>query len=309
MQRMNIENQQGILYKEHVQRYQFIKPLLKGSVLDVACGVGYGSQIIIDSIDNYKGIDYSLDAIKDAKKFYKVANVNFVQGDILNINEEDESFDRVISFETLEHVSEPEKALREIVRVLKKDGLFMGSVPTQEYDEICEKVYGQNPYHITRFTFTKIKELLSSYFEHLEFYINELLVCNFFTKYMHSEESKYSLREKTNKMYGSIVFVASNDQKLFQNEIEKIKNCAYSMEALVEYDRSKEVPLRETITAQQKLIDERDLYIKELLKERKRIIDNYEKKVAEAIEAIKSQDKLVEERDRYIKELESKLNG
>ena len=59
----------------------------------------------------------------------------------------------------------------------------------------------------------------------------------------------------------------------------------------------------------EKMIQERDQYIQELLRERQEIIENYEQKMTEAVQAIKSQDKLVDERDRYIKELERKLNG
>jgi len=313
MERMSIENQKGVLYKEHIQRYNFIKPLLSGQVLDIACGVGYGSEVIADAVDQYLGIDFSEDAIKDAKKYYESdKKVIFQQGDIQNIKIEENSFDNVISFETLEHLHEPDKALQEIRRVLKNDGLFVGSVPSKEYDDICENVYGKNPYHVTRFSIERLQEILASQFQYTELFVNELIICNSFRSVADLSATTITTsmeKSSDNTVYGSFIFIACNDKERFFEAKKQMKDYLFSLMRLVEYDKEKEVPLRKTISDQEKIIHERDQYIQELLQERQEIIENYEQKMAEAIQAMKSQDKLVEERDRYIKELERKLNG
>jgi len=101
---MSVENQKGILYFEHTQRYQFIKPLVSGDMLDIACGIGYGSKILYNEIDSYKGVDFSAEAISDAIKYNQREKINFFQGDICAIDFHDSQFDTISSFETLEHI-------------------------------------------------------------------------------------------------------------------------------------------------------------------------------------------------------------
>ena len=52
-----------------------------------------------------------------------------VIGSIMNLPFDDESFDCILCLETLEHVEDPLKAMREIYRVLKSGGKFIGSAP------------------------------------------------------------------------------------------------------------------------------------------------------------------------------------
>jgi len=59
--------------------------------------------------------------------------------DVMNLSFEDESFDRVLSFDVLEHVPDPDHAFREVFRVLSRDGVFLFSVPfsaSSKTDEI-----------------------------------------------------------------------------------------------------------------------------------------------------------------------------
>jgi len=286
---MSIEKQQGILYQEHKQRYEFIKPLLHGNVLDIACGTGYGAQIIDDTINRYYGVDFSQDAIDDANKYNKLEKNEFSQGSIVSIDFKDQKFDIVISFETLEHIEDYNKALSEILRVLKSTGTFVGSVPSKEFDDKCEDVYGKNPYHITRFNFEKIQNLLSKNFKYVEFFSNELVLCNIF-QYISSSENKTLLNKlDDNLIYGSIIFIAANEELFFKNQIQKLQPIIRPLTSLVEYDEEKIIPLM-------KQLRERDVYIKKL-----------ENRLNEVIAINKNQDRLVEERDVYIKKLEARL--
>jgi Methylase involved in ubiquinone/menaquinone biosynthesis len=73
----------------------------------------------------------------------------------------DKSFNLITSFETIEHLNNPEKYLAEIARVLQSDGIFLVSTPNRE-------VFGQkNPYHLHEFTRTEFEETLKKYFKNI----------------------------------------------------------------------------------------------------------------------------------------------
>ena len=85
-----------------------------------------------------------------SKKLYP--NETFIQGSLLKFQFDDNQFDAIISLETLEHVSEPLKFLRECHRVLKNKGQFIMSLPpaTVEYTSIAVNIlkfhHGEGPH-------------------------------------------------------------------------------------------------------------------------------------------------------------------
>lgn len=114
---------------EHWQRYKWSAKKLQGKkILDCSCGTGYGSGLL--ALNNeVVGVDISKEAIDFAKKHFK--KPNFQIGNAEKLDFEDESFDVVVSFETIEHLKNPDKFLDEVRRVLKKDGIFLGSIPKE----------------------------------------------------------------------------------------------------------------------------------------------------------------------------------
>jgi len=96
----------SMIHPGHVERYKFARSRVGGYVLDAACGVGYGSQML-NSVSEVTGIDVEPKAIDYARSHYpgpayKLANVETHQY---------ESYDWVVSFETIEHLKRPELAL------------------------------------------------------------------------------------------------------------------------------------------------------------------------------------------------------
>ena len=88
------------------QRYQLAADLIAGNdtVLDIACGTGYGTLMLAEKSLDIKGVDISREAIKYANKHYKTrSNINFIQSDLFSFNG---PADVVVSFETIEHVHE-----------------------------------------------------------------------------------------------------------------------------------------------------------------------------------------------------------
>lgn len=156
---------------EHVQRYQSVLDIVKGKVvLDAACGEGYGAELLVEQAELVFGLDIDDESIELAKKKYINPNLQFMTGSIANLPFEDNFFDVVVSFETIEHVSEEIQALflKEIKRVLKHDGICIMSTPNK-------KVYTdnrnyKNPFHVKEFYKNDFFEFLNTSFENVEFY-------------------------------------------------------------------------------------------------------------------------------------------
>jgi len=104
---------------------------ISGRVLDVGCGGGgfsKGVKLYRPDLQIF-GVDSNQKAIAAAKK--DSLGVKFVQGDIYKLPFKEGFFDAVVVEDVLEHLKAPERALKEINRVLKKKGLFHAFVPLE----------------------------------------------------------------------------------------------------------------------------------------------------------------------------------
>lgn len=157
---LNNDSQADVIYDEHLVRYMFAAKLAKGlNVLDIACGSGYGANILADSgAKQVVAVDIDSEAVAAAQKKYTKNNLIYKIGNAEEIKEMDESFDLVISFETIEHLKSPEKYLSELKRVLKKEGIALISTPN------IEVFHQKNPFHLHEFTKNEFAGKLKEYF-------------------------------------------------------------------------------------------------------------------------------------------------
>ncbi|MDF1875772.1 methyltransferase domain-containing protein [Sulfurimonas sp. SAG-AH-194-I05] len=136
--------------ERHFARYQFALNFITrdGYSLDCACGSGYGSKLISKSSAKVLGVDLSHDAVNFAKENNKMTNIEFIQKDIDKLNFNANTFDSIISIETLEHV--PNNVflsfLENTNKWLKTGGVFIGSSPMLRFKD--GKPFITNPYHI-----------------------------------------------------------------------------------------------------------------------------------------------------------------
>jgi SAM-dependent methyltransferase/GR25 family glycosyltransferase involved in LPS biosynthesis len=120
----------GAIALEHEHRYRFCLDLTVGrTVLDLACGVGFGSAMIAERAELVWGVDVDLQAVSHARQNYQRANLQFLVGSCSAIPLADASVDVVVSFETIEHHDEHEAMLDEVRRVLRPDGVLIISSP------------------------------------------------------------------------------------------------------------------------------------------------------------------------------------
>lgn len=146
----------------HLNRYAMTRQFCKGRVvLDAACGEGYGSYLMKTwGALRVEGVDISGEAIDHARAAFHAEGLRYTKCDVLNLPFEDNSFDLVVSFETMEHVDDAEQFLHEIKRVLKPDGTVLLSCPNDHY--YYENDHLENPFHKKRYTFFEFKELSES---------------------------------------------------------------------------------------------------------------------------------------------------
>lgn len=146
------------LVDEHAIRYQFAAPYVKGkTVIDLACGVGFGCEILSENSKSVIGVDINAEAISYAKKNYLHKNIEYVKSDVTKTSFPKSSFDVVTSFETIEHLTDDKAFISEVHRLLKPNGLFIMSTPNVEFS------VGTNPYHVREYTFSECLELLKDF--------------------------------------------------------------------------------------------------------------------------------------------------
>jgi ubiquinone/menaquinone biosynthesis C-methylase UbiE len=156
------------LIQSAVQKYLFGVKHLKGNVvLDIASGIGYGSKIMYDKKPHMRffGCDNDKNAISFANKKYGEF-IKFLNCSAYSTGFDDYFFDSIVSFETLEHLNNGESFMKEITRILKKDGILILSTPNRTYDEKVDK--DTNPYHEIIYSKNDLYQLLSNHFKYVQ---------------------------------------------------------------------------------------------------------------------------------------------
>ena len=154
------------IYQEHIERYKFAAEFVQGRVLDIACGSGYGSKMLADRAEEVWGGDISEEAIKIAKEKYSGENVHFRLMDASELPFDNNYFDLVVSFETIEHLKDSEKFVAEIKRVLKPGGRLILSTPDKR---VTKKLGVENKFHVKEFGKKELADILKNDFK-LEFF-------------------------------------------------------------------------------------------------------------------------------------------
>ena len=118
----------------HLERYQFAAAMVGGgTLLDLACGVGYGTRLLADSraeLTHLTGVDLDGGAVGYAKRRYADPRITFVQANAIEFLARSSPFDNIVSLETVEHMEDPVGFFAALVGVLKPGGVLVSSVPT-----------------------------------------------------------------------------------------------------------------------------------------------------------------------------------
>jgi ubiquinone/menaquinone biosynthesis C-methylase UbiE len=155
----------GNIALEHLHRYAFASEYVKGKViLDIASGEGYGSTMLSYGADYVYGIDIDVKSVEHAKQKYKSKNVEYKVGSCTDIPLHDSSVDIVVSFETIEHITDHDQMMSEVRRVLKPGGKLIISSPDKNLQLVPES---ENPFHWKELTPEELEALLKKYFNNV----------------------------------------------------------------------------------------------------------------------------------------------
>ena len=136
----NGERQIGSVFADiepkHLERYRIAAQYCKGKkVLDAACGIGYGSNILANEGNavSVTGVDVSPEALEYGMKHWHLPEINFVQYDLNQRDFDLGVFDVIVSFETIEHlIPYPAETLEKFDALLEPGGYLIYSHPEME---------------------------------------------------------------------------------------------------------------------------------------------------------------------------------
>ena len=108
------------------EMYELIRPIVRHkTVLELATGTGLIAKHIVNAAAHIETTDASAEMIAEAKRDNRSAKLYFSVQDMFRLPYANQSFDAVIVSNALHIVPQPEKALQEIKRVLKDDGVLI----------------------------------------------------------------------------------------------------------------------------------------------------------------------------------------
>jgi len=123
------------------EMYELIRPVVRHkTVLELATGTGLIAKHIVNAAEHIEATDASPEMIAEAKRDNRSAKLHFSVQDMFRLPYANQSFDVVIVSNALHIVSQPEKALQEIQRVLKEDGVLIAPTFTHAGNSFSGKV-------------------------------------------------------------------------------------------------------------------------------------------------------------------------
>jgi SAM-dependent methyltransferase len=133
-------------------------------VLDAGTGIGYLLNYLCEPGIRGVGVDFSPAALRLAKKEY--AHLDFFREDLGSLSFKDNSFDRILCYNVIEHMRDQERLLRELHRVLKPGG--MAVIGTNMKYSVCNLLYKlliRDHTHENELTVARFRRRVGEYFQ------------------------------------------------------------------------------------------------------------------------------------------------
>lgn len=150
---------------QHIGRYLWASSAAKDRrVLDAGCGVAYGSAMLAEAgARSVVGVDLAEEVLETVRARVP-PNVRLERADLRDLPFEDGSFDLVVCFEVIEHVTDQQEVVRESARVLSPEGLLLASTPNRAVSA------GDNPHHLRELLPEELEGLLGEHFANVELF-------------------------------------------------------------------------------------------------------------------------------------------
>jgi 2-polyprenyl-3-methyl-5-hydroxy-6-metoxy-1,4-benzoquinol methylase len=155
-------------YRRHLVVYEWIAARTTGQrVVDMACGEGYGSEVLSRGARSVVGVDANPEAHEHARLRYRRPNVRFARDLVERFAE---PCDAVVFLQTIEHVQNPGEILEHFKSMLDPGGVAYVSTPNllTLAPEGAEK--SENPWHVKEYRAEEFRALCAAHFPHVELF-------------------------------------------------------------------------------------------------------------------------------------------
>jgi SAM-dependent methyltransferase len=162
------------LWNEHIARYAFAARLSRNRrVLDIGCGTGYGSAELSAAAQSVTGVDVAPEALAFARQGFSRANIRWVQGSAAALPFAAASFDLLVAFEVIEHLSDWPSLLHEARRVMAPGGQLIVSTPNKQFYAETRRDSGPNPFHEHEFEYDEFRDALLEVFASVSIFVED----------------------------------------------------------------------------------------------------------------------------------------
>jgi 2-polyprenyl-3-methyl-5-hydroxy-6-metoxy-1,4-benzoquinol methylase len=155
-------------FRRHLAVYEWIASRVAGArVVDMACGEGYGSDLLASRAAAVVGVDANPEAYEHARARYVRENLRFARGMVENYGEPG-SFDAVVFLQTIEHVADPRAVLDHMRSLLTPGGVAYVSTPNVLTLAPTGAPKSDNPWHLREYRASEFRSLAESVFGSVE---------------------------------------------------------------------------------------------------------------------------------------------
>jgi SAM-dependent methyltransferase len=155
-------------FRRHLAVYQWVAGRCGGlDVVDMACGEGYGVEVIARHALHVTGVDANPDAYEHARIKYTRPGVRFVRDLVERYSE---PCDAVVFLQTIEHVEDPAAVLRHFRAMLRPGGAAYVSTPNLLTLAPPGAAKSDNPWHLREYRAEEFRRLCAGVFGRVELF-------------------------------------------------------------------------------------------------------------------------------------------
>ena len=157
-------------FQRHLAVYEWIGARVVGlRVMDMACGEGYGSEVLSRSAESVVGVDANPEAHEHARLRYRRQNLRFERGMVEAFGER-EAYDAVVFLQTIEHLQHPARVLEHFRSILAPGGVAYISTPNVLTLAPPGQARSGNPWHLREYRAEEFGRVCQSVFDQVEMF-------------------------------------------------------------------------------------------------------------------------------------------
>ena len=157
----HLDSSENVVFQRHLIAYKEAAKIIKGTVLEIGSGEGYGIMELAPVADKYIALDKFLPKISDDFKFKH--KIDFIQSLAPPLKKVDSgTIDFVITFQVIEHIRKDGYFLSEINRVLKPGGKLIMTTPN------ILMSLTKSPWHVREYDPKQMRDLVKDYFSEIQ---------------------------------------------------------------------------------------------------------------------------------------------